>query len=164
MMMTVMVTVMMCSVTGGRSVPLPHQADDEGGSHRRQARLASGLWVSESSAALQEQIQQNGEWKQLSGRVMDLWSKGLRFESWQEWRENVLLQGQPSVLTLMSVSILRIFFLVGKPSVLTVMLVSVPPPYYHSSTKDPGHSAQSAGGRLQLNTHAHYIRMWLRMK
>ena len=50
---------------------------------------------------------------------MDSWSKGLGFESWQEWRENVLVQGQPSVLTLMSVSILRIFFLLGKPSVLT---------------------------------------------
>ena len=23
--------------------------------------------------------------------------------------------------------------------------------------KDPGHSARSAGGRLQLNTHAHYV-------
>ena len=34
-----------------------------------------------------------------------------------------------------------------------VTLVSVPPPYYRSSTKDPGDSAKSAGGRLQLNTH-----------
>ena len=30
--------------------------------------------------------------------------------------------------------------------------------------KDPAHSAESAGGRLQLNTHALFIHMWLCMK
>ena len=30
--------------------------------------------------------------------------------------------------------------------------------------KDHGHSAKSAGGRLQLNTHTNYISMWLCMK
>ena len=40
----------------------------------------------------------------------------------------------------------------GRPglSVLTSLLVSV-------HVKDPGHSAKSAGGRLQLNTHAPYL-------
>ena len=35
------------------------------------------------------------------------------------------------------------------------------------NVKDPGHSARSAGGRLQLNTHTPYVytlRMWLCMK
>ena len=40
--------------------------------------------------------------------------KGPRFESWQEWQETFLLQGQPSVLTL--------------------ILVSIPPLCYRSST------------------------------
>ena len=53
------------------------------------------------------------------------------FESLQERWENFLLQGQLSVLILIS--------------------VSVPRPQEH--VKDPGHSAQRAGGRLQLNTH-----------
>ena len=57
------------------------------------------------------------------------------FESLQERRENFLLQGQLSVLTLISVS----------PRVTAV------------AVKDPGHSAKSAGGRLQLNTHTPYI-------
>ena len=48
-------------------------------------------------------------------RVLDLWSKGRGFKSLQEWRENFLLWGQISVLTL--------------------ILVSVPPPCYRSSTK-----------------------------
>ena len=47
-------------------------------------------------------------------RVPDSWLKGCRFESLLEWRENFLLQGQLSVLTLIS--------------------VSIPPPCYHSST------------------------------
>ena len=42
----------------------------------------------------------------------------------------------------------------GKPSVLTVILVSLPLLCYCSSTNDPGHSAKSAGHRLQLNTHS----------
>ena len=46
---------------------------------------------------------------------------------WLEWRENFLLQGQLSVPTL--------------------ILESVPPPCYLSSTKDPGHSAEGAGGQ-----------------
>ena len=47
-------------------------------------------------------------------RVPDLWLKGRGFESLLERRENFLLQGRLSVLTLIS--------------------VSVPPPCYHSST------------------------------
>ena len=39
------------------------------------------------------------------GRAMDSWSKSLGFESRQEQGENFLLQGQLSVLTLISVSI-----------------------------------------------------------
>ena len=50
----------------------------------------------------------------LSGRTPDSWSKGRGFESRQERRKNFLLQGQLSVLTLIS--------------------VSVPPPCYRSST------------------------------
>ena len=38
-------------------------------------------------------------------RVLDSWSKGCRFESLQEQRDNFLLQGQLSVLTLISVSV-----------------------------------------------------------
>ena len=47
-------------------------------------------------------------------RAPDSWLKGRGFESQQERRENYLLQGHLSVLTLIS--------------------VSVPPPCYHSST------------------------------
>ena len=32
-----------------------------------------------------------------------------------------------------------------------------PPPLPQSHVKDPGHSAKSAGGRLQLNTHTPYV-------
>ena len=32
-------------VVGWRGVPLPHQADDEGGEDRRTVSVASGLWV-----------------------------------------------------------------------------------------------------------------------
>ena len=35
-----------------------------------------------------------------------------------------------------------------------LILVSVPPQQH---VKDPGHSAKSAGGMLQLNTHTPYI-------
>ena len=45
MIMKVTTTMMMFSVAGRRGVPLPHQADDEGGLQRRQMGLASGLWV-----------------------------------------------------------------------------------------------------------------------
>ena len=50
-------------------------------------------------------------------------SKGAGFESWPERREFFLLQGQLSVLTFISVQ----------------------------HVKGPGHSAKSAGGRLQLS-------------
>ena len=33
----------------------------------------------------------------------------------------------------------------------------LPPPCYHKHVKNPGHSAKSAGGRLQLNTHTPYV-------
>ena len=71
-------------------------------------------------------------------RASDSWSKGPGFESRQEQWDNFLLQGQLSVLTLIS--------------------VSAPPPCRSSTdVKDPGRSAESAGGRLQLNTHTPYV-------
>ena len=42
----------------------------------------------------------------------------------------------------------------GQISLLTLISVSVPPPWH---VKDPGHSAKSSDGRLQINTHAPYI-------
>ena len=54
-----------------------------------------------------------------------------RFESLQEWWKN--------------------FFLPSHLSVLTLISVSVPSPVLAQwHVKDPGHSAKSAGGRLQL--------------
>ena len=71
-------------------------------------------------------------------RAPDSWSKGCGFESLLEQQENCLLRGQLSVLTLIS--------------------VSVPPPVLpQQHVKDPSHSAKSAGGRLQLNTHTPYV-------
>ena len=50
----------------------------------------------------------------------------------------------------------RIFF--SRVNVLCWLIsVSVPPPHYRVARKRSGHSAQSAGGRLQLNTHAPYV-------
>ena len=46
--------------------------------------------------------QVNKEWGQLIGRALGSRSKGLRFNPWQEQQENFLLQGQLSVLTLIS--------------------------------------------------------------
>ena len=46
------------------------------------------------------------------------------------------------------------FFTPGTTYVLILISVSVPPPCY---CKNPGHSAKSAGGRLQLNKHAPYV-------
>ena len=40
---------------------------------------------------------------------------------------------------------------------LITILVSIPPHVTAVACKDPGHSAKSAGGRLQLNTHALYV-------
>ena len=61
----------------------------------------------------------------------------------QEWRENDVFQGQLSVPCLISL--------------VYLLLCSIPvlPPWH--VLKDPGHSAKSVGGRLQLNTHAPYI-------
>ena len=73
-------------------------------------------------------------------RALDLWLKGCGFESLQEWKENFLLWGQLSLLTL--------------------ILVSVPPPYITAvARKDPCHSTKSAGahGRSQLNMHTPYV-------
>ena len=72
-------------------------------------------------------------------RVLDLWSKGLGFESREEQWDNFLLLGQLSVLTLIS--------------------VSVPPLCYHSSMwKDPVilPKVQVAGYSI-LNTHTPYL-------
>ena len=49
------------------------------------------------------------------------------------------------------------FLLQGQLSVLTLILVSVPSHVTAGACKDPGHSAKSAGGRLQLNIHALYL-------
>ena len=79
-------------------------------------------------------VQLTGESGQCAGRAPDLWLKGCEFESWQECRENFLLQSQFSVLTLIQ------------------CLVHPMLPQY--TVKDPGHSAQSACGRLHLYMHA----------
>ena len=71
-------------------------------------------------------------------RPSDSWWKGPGFESRQERRENILLRGQLSVLTL-------IFCTCSTPVL----------PQQH--VKDPGHSTKSGGGRLQLNTHTPYL-------
>ena len=60
-------------------------------------------------------------------RVPGSWWKGRGFESWQEGRENFLLQGQLSVLT-------PVFSIHSSP------------------VKYPGNLTKSAGGWLQLNT------------
>ena len=88
---------------------------------------------------MKEQLNNEGSVDSSVVRAPDPWPKGHRFESLQELRENFLLQGQLSALTFIS--------------------VSVPPPHVTAVThvKDPSHSAQSAGGRLQLNTHAPYV-------
>ena len=72
-----------------------------------------------------------------SATIHDMPQNG--FEPRQKRRENFLLQGRLSVLTLIS--------------------VSVPHPCYRSSTrvKTHGHSAKSEGDRLQLNIHAPYV-------
>ena len=71
-------------------------------------------------------------------RAPDSWLKGGRFESLQEWQENYLLQDQPFCAD-------SYFGICSTPVLLQ----------YH--IKDPGHAAKSAGGRLQLKTHAPYI-------
>ena len=68
--------------------------------------------------------------------------KGRGFESLLERRENFLLHGRLSVLTLIS--------------------VFVPPPCYwlarkSKHVKDTGHFAKSVGGRLRLNTLTPYV-------
>ena len=60
-----------------------------------------------------------------AGRLLDLWLKGHRFESWQKQQKKFLVQSEPSVLTY-SVSIALLCYCSGK--------------YIHS--------AKSAGGRL----------------
>ena len=42
-------------------------------------------------------------------------------------------------------------------SMKTCISVSVAPRVTAVARKDPGHSAKSAGGRLQLNTHTSYV-------
>ena len=54
------------------------------------------------------------------------------------------------------------FLLQCQLSVLTLISLSVPPRV--TAVKDPGHSARSAGGRLQPLKHAYTLRMWLCMK
>ena len=74
-------------------------------------------------------------------RVPDSWSKGCGFESLLEWQENFLLQGQLSVLTLIS--------------------VSIPPLCYRSSTK----KIPVILPKVQVTAkHAYTLCMWLCMK
>ena len=73
-------------------------------------------------------------------RAPDSWSKGRGFESLQEWRENFLLQGQLSVLTVIS--------------------VSVPPPV---ARKRPRSFRQKCRWQV-IAKHAYTLRMWLCMK
>ena len=49
------------------------------------------------------------------------WSKGLRYESLQEWWDNCLLQGQLSVLTLVSVSIPHPSYRSGTPQLPVIL-------------------------------------------
>ena len=69
-------------------------------------------------------------------RAPDLWLKGHNhgFEFLQEWQENFLLQGKLSV----------VLFQYSFHACVTAV-------------KDPGHSAKSAGSRLQLNMHVPYV-------
>ena len=46
------------------------------------------------------------------------------------------------------------FFIRGQISVLTYFGTRAAPVFLQQHVKDPGHFAKSAGGRLQLNTHA----------
>ena len=81
------------------------------------------------------------QWDSSVIRTPDSWLNGREFESLQEQRANFLLQGQLSVLTLIS--------------------VSVPPPYYCSSTK----KIPNILPKVQVTTkHACTLRMWLCMK
>jgi len=80
-----------------------------------------------------------GEWGCLGGRAADSWSKGPGFESRQERRENFL----------------------SRVNFLCRLLLRCP--FHHRATaaarkrSRPGHSAKSAGGRLQLNTCTSYV-------
>ena len=67
------------------------------------------------------------------GWALDAWSKGCEFRSWQDWRENFLLQGELCVLTL-----IRCPF---HPCVTAV------------ARKRPQSFCQKCSGRLHLNTH-----------
>ena len=73
------------------------------------------------------------EWRQLSGRVPDLRWKGIRFESRPERRQFFSSPG--SIFSADS------YFGIHSTPVL---------PQQH--VQDPGHSAKSEGGRLQLDT------------
>ena len=70
------------------------------------------------------------QWSEL--RTRELRTRGFEFR--QEQRANILLQSQLSVLILITPVLLQ----------------------YH--VKYPGYSDKSAGGMLQLNTHAHDVR------
>ena len=73
-------------------------------------------------------------------RALDSWSKGRGFESLQEWRENFLLQGRLSVLTLISVSV--------PPRVTAVA---------RKRSRSVCQKCRWQLGQLQLNTHTPYV-------
>ena len=67
---------------------------------------------------------------------------------------NISARSHISVIKLLCVLHVPISFC--SVSLITI-LVSIPPHVTVVACKDPGHSAKSAGGRLQLNTHAPYV-------
>ena len=86
-------------------------------------------------------------WDSSVVRASDSWSKGHGYKSWQDFFFFFFFLGQLSVLTLISLFDLRSIHVLLQQHV-----------------KDPGQSAKSAGGRLQLNTHTPTLPMWLWMK
>ena len=98
---------------------------------KRQWQGKSSYWVSRCFEPSQPQRNISGRKKAV--RAPDSWSKGSEFESRQERRDNFPLQVN---------SVCWLLFSVRSTSVL---------PQWH--VKGPGHSANSAGGRLHLNTH-----------
>ena len=93
---------------------LPFQAPLKSCTHNRSSIFNSGSVVEvkhvdqgkgQSVNGKKSAIKNQDSWDSLLVRALDLRSKGSKFESRLEWRENFLLQSQLCVLTLYSVSI-----------------------------------------------------------
>ena len=83
-------------------------------------------------------------------RAPDLWLKGCGFKSLQEQRENVLLQGRLSVLTL---------------NLISVSQLSVPPPLVAAACKRSRSFCRKCRWQVTLTAkHAYTLRMLLGMK